>query len=232
MKILAVDSRITKEILENIKKINKEVLLVEENSLFDKAVCGHPDMNFLQIKDRIFTFSNTNVRYFDTVPIENATIGTLYYPHDVKLNAACIGNDFICRKVSVAREALEYAQKIGLNVINVNQGYVKCNIAVVSEQDKAVITEDEGISAVLNEYGYNVLLLKKHEINLFPYSYGFIGGASGKIGDTLYFTGDVTKHSEYSSIKSFCAKFDVKISSLSKDAMYDYGSIVELDVKK
>lgn len=226
--IFTLDSRINNEILENLKNINNNIVLIQKNPSFDDAVSAHPDMNILQVKDRIFTCTSTNVRLRNATKIKYTKRGKLQYPDDVQLNAVCIGNDFICRKKSVNENALEYAQKLGMNIIDVNQGYVKCNIAIVDEENKAVITEDEGICKTLTENGYAVLLLKTHDVGLEPYKFGFIGGATGLFEKTLLFTGNIKKHSEYKRIKEFCDGYGVKIQSLSNDYLYDYGSILTI----
>ena len=164
----------------------------------------------------------------NTSKIKSTKRGKLQYPEDVSLNAVCISNDFICRKKSVDQVILEHAANIGMNIIDINQGYVKCNIAVVDEENKAVITEDEGIHKTLTENGYKVLLLKTHDVLLEPYKYGFIGGATGLYENTLLFTGNVKKHAEYERMKAFCDFFGVEIKSLSKDYLYDYGSILTI----
>lgn len=230
-KILAVDSRIDKEILYNLSKINNDIILVAKNPAFEESVSAHPDMNFLQIRDVIFTYPSTNVRGVNVKEIKPQAAGKLSYPDDVGLNAVCIGNDFICRKNSVSKQALEFAQNSGMNIIDVNQGYVKCNIAVVDEDAKAVITEDVGIEKILKQSGYDVLLLKNHDVSLAPYTHGFIGGASGKVENVLLFTGDITKHGEYERISAFCKKYGVEAVSLSKNQLYDYGSILTLEIK-
>ncbi len=226
---IVADSRIGGEILENLKKITPNIILIPQNPSFDDAVSAHPDMNILQIKDMIFTAASTIVRTQKMVRIKNQKRGKLSYPDDVRLNAICVGNDFICRKSSVDDEALKYAETRGMRIINVNQGYVKCNIAVVSEIEKAVITEDEGIKKTLTRAGYDVLKLETHDVRLDPYDYGFIGGASGKFENKLLFTGDIKKHREYDRIKAFCEKYSVELLSLSNERLCDYGSLLVID---
>ncbi len=231
-RFVAADSRMNIKILENLKKIIPNIILIPQNPSFDDAVSAHPDMNILQIKDKIFAFSSTNVLGGEIVNIKINKRGKLSYPDDVRLNAVCIGNDFICRKSSVDVEALNYAEKCGMRIIDVKQGYVKCNIVVVSENKKAVITEDEGIEKTLTLAGYDVLRLATHDIRLEPYDYGFIGGASGKFEDKLLFTGDIKKHSEYSIIKAFCDKYSVKLLSLTDEQLYDYGSLLVIETNR
>lgn len=226
-KIIAADARITEKMLTKLKSFSSNIILVPQNPNLDTAVSAHPDMNILQIKDKLYATFDTNVRFFENIKINKK--GKKSYPEDVFLNAVCIGNDFICKTTSIEKTALEYAQKTGMRIINVNQGYVKCNISVVCEKQKAIITEDEGIRRILESFGYDVLKLESHEVKLDPYDYGFIGGASGLIENKLLFTGNIHEHKEYCRIKEFCEKYSVEIISLSDEPLYDYGSLLVIN---
>ncbi len=226
-KVLVVDERIPECIIKNLKEFRREIIKISGDPKMDEAIRSHPDMNVIRVKNKTFAFESTNVRFFNTSKILIPDKQKLHYPDDVLMNAVCVGNDFICRRSSVAGEILDYAEKSGMRIINVNQGYVKCNIAVVSELHKAIITEDIGIADTLKKYSYNVLLLKTHGVKLNPYDYGFIGGASGIIENNLIFCGNIKNHAEYDRIIDFCKTFDVNVVSLSDHALYDYGSILE-----
>lgn len=228
MKKIYVDYRVPSDMVKKLESFGYSVDSVLPNPFFSNSVCGHPDMNILKIDDVIF--ATTNVRFFDSRNVMHVqtTGDNQLYPNDALLNAVCIGNDFICRTKSVHIPALECAKEKGYNIINVNQGYVKCNICVVDSEHKAVITEDEGIAKTLLGYGYDVLLLTTHCVNLEPYEYGFIGGASGLIDCNMFFLGCIEKHCEYEKIRSFCAKYSVNLISLSENELYDYGSIVSV----
>ena len=230
-KVLAVDERMPESIINRLEKFGHEIIKISGDTRIDKAVRSHPDMNVIKVKDRIFALLSTNVRFSNVSEIVLPNKETLYYPEDVLMNAVCIGNDFICRRLSVAGEILDHAEKSGMRIINVNQGYVKCNIAVVSEIHKAIITEDKGIAETLKKHSYNVLLLKTHGVKLDPYDYGFIGGASGTIDNNILFCGNIKNHAEYERIIDFCQKFDVNVVSLSDHDLYDYGSILEFTLE-
>ena len=216
--------------IENLSTFGYEIVVINENPNFDAAVSAHPDMNVLQIGTRIFSCTNVHISGIHIVPFINGSNRVLEYPGDVLLNAVCVGNDFICRKASIATDALSYAEQLGFRIINVNQGYTKCNICVVDNDNKAVMTEDEGIERILSAHGYDVLLLRTHEVKLHPYKNGFIGGASGMIDNKIVFAGDITKHSEYLYIKRFCEKYGKETVSLSGSPLYDFGSVLVLDI--
>jgi len=226
----AIDCRMDKRIIESLIKLDCRLIFVDSNPLFDDAVSAHPDMNILQIEDKIFKTTNVRLDCGELVSEKEKVGERLCYPQDVFLNAVCIGDDFICKKDSVLTKALEYATSCGMNVINVNQGYVKCNIVPVCEKNKAIITEDKGIAKVLCEKGYDVLMLQNLSVGLDPYKNGFIGGASGVIGDKIVFTGRISEHPEYCEICSFCGKYNKSVVELGNIPLYDYGSILKIEI--
>ncbi len=205
------------------------VKLCGHNSL-PSEVRNHPDMNVLHIAEgewlklpNICTKSGEEIKDFTASQGEE-----LKYPDDVKLNAAVVGRRLITNTKTVSKDVLRKAKEEGLGIIDVKQGYTKCNILVVDEN--SVITEDEGIEKAARENGMNVLLLKTHAVKLAGFDYGFIGGAGGKVAkDTLAFFGDITKHPEFSEIRKFLSDRGVKALSLSDEPLADYGSLLPLE---
>ena len=167
MKKIIISAEMPENMADKLRELFPyEIKTCEKNSIFDDAVACHPDMNFFQIGNNLFTFFD--VQNNENVNIHINDAGKLEYPNDVFLNAVCIGEDLICRTSSVYKKALDHAKSNGMNIINVNQGYVKCNIAVVNEENRAVITEDKGIYKILMENGYDVMLLETHSVELKP----------------------------------------------------------------
>ena len=58
-------------------------------------------------------------------------------------------------------------------------------------------------------------------------STGFIGGASGKVGNLILFNGDLRKHSNYKEIKDFIERRGVSIKYFEGYPLTDIGSIIE-----
>ena len=203
----------------------------------DNAVKNHPDLYLLHCSaDMAFSAKNIcsiigedNFDFvFRGIETEFDKDKVIKYPEDVFLNSVILGNKLICCKKFIHTAIAEYAERVNLEIINVNQGYTKCNICVVN--DNAIITEDYGIANVLLGAGFEVLLLEKNFVKLQGYKYGFIGGASGKIAeDRLAFFGDVTKHPEYDRIYAFLKRYDVAPISLSNEALTDFGSLIPIE---
>ncbi len=227
MKRIVVNEEMPQGMTDRLKSLfDYEILLCKKFNLFENPVAAHPDMNYLQVKNNLFTIYDI----FNSSENYCSESEKLRYPKDVLLNAFCVGEDFICKTDAVYNKALNYVKSIGMNIIGVNQGYVKCNLAVVNESEKAVITEDCGIYNTLKEHGYDVLLLETNSVKLAPYKYGFIGGATGNIDGKLVFAGNLSKHPEHKRIIDFCYRHKTECVSLSDDELYDYGSILLLDI--
>lgn len=228
MKTIAyIDCRARDEVVDKLKYLGYDVVLVQKNSSFEEPISAHADMNIFFLNN--IAFSSTNVRIdekYNQRLITRKGDVSLIYPDDAFLNCVALSDDLICNKKNVAPEILDCAESLGCNIINVRQGYTKCNIAVVSETFKAVITEDKGIHKTLTKAGYDVLLLKSHSANLHPYSYGFIGGSCGLHDNVLYFNGNIFLHPEIDPICNFCKEYGVEICALSDGPLEDCGSIL------
>lgn len=228
MKKVAVDCRMPPEMLEQLKKRGLQPISVAADPHLSEPIASHADMNVLVVGQRIFSSQETFVRKNWGERTIDRGAESHRYPNDAMLNAVCVGQDFICRARSVYPEALRYAETNGMRIVSVNQGYVKCNLLVVNEHKKAVITEDVGMERTLATHGYTVLLLKTHGVKLEPYANGFIGGASGVTEREVLFCGNIELHEEFDIIRAFCRHYGKEVASLDKDPLYDYGSIVPL----
>ena len=151
----------------------------------------------------------------------------LGYPYDIEFNCALVGKSLICNRKYTNSKILEAITENGCKIINVNQGYSKCSVCIVSEN--AIITEDKGIANACRKEGIDVLLLETRGVKLDGYDYGFIGGSSGTLGDgRIVFASCIENHTEYKSISDFCVKYGKTPVSMSDEPLYDVGSIIEL----
>ena len=133
---------------------------------------------------------------------------------------------FLCGKQYAARQSPELLQKRADNIIDVAQGYVSCSLCRAGEN--AVITDDPSIADALERDGkIQVLKIEKGDILLPGYGYGFIGGASGWIGDTLYFFGDIQTHRDGEKIREFLERRGIHYECLLPSRkLIDIGSII------
>lgn len=145
------------------------------------------------------------------------------YPGNIIYNAACTGKFFIHNTKHTDPELLDQIPET-VEIISVQQGYTKCNTLIVNEN--SIITSDAGIHKSCYDK-LDLLLIEKGHIKLQGFDYGFIGGASGRIGDTIIFNGDVSQHPDYEKIAAFIEDRDLKIKYFTEYPLEDIGSIIE-----
>ncbi|MCR5010641.1 MAG: hypothetical protein K6A91_06870 [Clostridia bacterium] len=150
------------------------------------------------------------------------------YPSDVLYNAVVTEKFLICNTSTVSQDLMQAVKDLypDIRMINVAQGYTKCNVVVVD--DSHFITEDEGIyKALCASDGPECLLISAGHVELPGYKRGFIGGTSGRIGDEIWFNGDLNAHPDAEKIVNFICGCDLTVSWISDRPLVDIGSIIE-----
>ena len=201
-----VSAKANKELLSYLKQKGYELCLVGRLGGVSPAVDCHPDIYFCLLNEGIYE--------------GDASLLTEGYPGEVLYNAAALGPYLICSRYT----STDLIEASGLEPVIVRQGYVKCNMAVLD--DTHVITEDEGIAKVLRKLGTEVLLLKTHEVRLEGHEYGFIGGACGRVGKEMIFSGDLSAHSCFEEIRGFCRACGLECVYFTSYPLTDIGSIL------
>lgn len=145
------------------------------------------------------------------------------YPSDIRYNALPVGKYLFCNAAHTDSELLEIAGKLGFTVINVKQGYARCGAVPIG--NNALITSDESIYLAALKVGIEVLRVRNDGVNLNGFTSGFIGGTAGVLGNTVLFSGDISRHTDYSAIKDLCNKKDFS-AVYTDEPLYDFGSLL------
>lgn len=224
--LVFTNCQLSNEAVRTLKSFGHTPIPCPPHPIPDPAVASHPDMLIFPTREYILTHAD----YISALPALPLPVRGInrrmecQYPHDVLLNAACIGDFLVCRPDAVADEILQFAKQNGLSLLPVRQGYTKCNLCVVSEH--AAITEDASICKALQGAGVDVLCIEPGHVALPGYPYGFIGGASGNDGAHIFFCGNLALHPERDRIAAFCHKHQKKPISLAGHALMDTGSLL------
>ena len=227
-----IDARAPRGCLDGLRARGFKTILLPSDDRLAAPVSGHADM-LLYVGDRIFC----RREYLERAAGELEQVSKLSglsveltdekgrdkYPQDVLFNAVRFGRYLFCRADAVSRSLREYADRTGLEIVNVRQGYAKCSVCAVN--DGAAITADVGLAAALEAKGIEVLRVEPGHVTLPGYDSGFIGGATGVFGDSVYFCGSIEKHPNGKEIAAFCEKHGKRAVSLSDEKLYDVGSI-------
>lgn len=227
-----VDYRTDKDIIASLESLELEVILSNKNESVLPALWGHPDMQICKCIDNAFVvcpdcydYYKNELYRFGVDVYKGKTYLNSNYPQDIAYNVARIGDTAVHNFSYTDSEIIHLLKANNIKFINVSQGYSKCNICVVS--DSAIITSDKGIYNAVIKEGIDALLIADGDIDIYDWEYGFIGGASGKIGDNiLAFCGDLSIHNNFDEIQTFCEKFNVKCVSLSDKRLMDIGSVI------
>lgn len=196
-------------LIEELRSQGHNIRTVKLSDITYAPVSSHPDIYMCSM-------GLNNPVFFG----EPSKIGAKY-PANIIYNAACTGRFFIHNLTYTDISLLKAAS--GMELIDVPQGYTKCNTLIVDEN--SIITSDEGIAKACS-YKMNVCLINKGHIKLQGFNYGFIGGASGRIGNTIYFNGDLSSHPDYKKITDFIKARDLDIKYFSEYPLEDIGSII------
>jgi hypothetical protein len=148
------------------------------------------------------------------------------YPMNVKYNAAQVGRRLIHNTDCTDPVILDKAKSSGLELIRVKQGYTKCSLVVVDE--KSVITADMGLAAALQRYKIDVLPISQGHVVLPGFSYGFLGGASGRVGDEILFNGNLSAHPDFEKIREFITLRGLRAVWFEEYPLEDVGSVIKL----
>ena len=210
-------SKLANKILINYLKCKGyEIIYINNNDTVYNAISCHPDIFMCQLGA-----TNDSEVFFGDI----STLGK-NYPNNIRYNAVCLKNYFIHNLKHTGEDLLSAISKSPQELINihVSQGYTKCNTVVVD--DTSIITSDKGIANTLKDYPINILLIAPGSVKLPPFRYGFLGGASGRVGDEIIFNGDLSKHPDFEKICSFIALRNLQVKYFQEYELEDIGSII------
>lgn len=220
-----------KEMTEKLKTLGNVFLSAPafENKI-NTYIANHPDIQIHFVNKKtafaaasVYDYYKKILPSYVTVLKGLSDIGDTY-PDDCAYNIARINKTIICNTKYADKLILDYYQKNDYNIINVKQGYSKCNICPISKT--SFITEDTGIVNTVKKNTKDVkpYLISPGGVKLDGYNCGFIGGASGiTLDNTVLFCGNPQKNDLLFKI---LVKENVKFISLSDAELYDFGTII------
>lgn len=225
-----IGSKYIDEISE-LTSLGIECITVNESPNLENEINSHADILCCRASDNIIFADNSiagelskNIKDYSIIPVNDIKSP---YPDDVKLNVAFLGNNIICNSKYIAKEISDFCNLNNIQIIKTKQGYTKCNLCVLNE--KAVITEDNGLAYLLKNYQSDVLKIQPGYVELSEKHYGFIGGASARIADdTIYFSGNISVHPDYDKIIDFLNNYGYKPFFNKNRKLTDFGGLIML----
>jgi hypothetical protein len=196
------------------------------------SVSTHADTVLFFLRDRLFMprdYFEANRAVLEEIlelaslkPMLTVSLPRSPYPNDVPLCALNVGDRAVIgSRRHLAPEIISFCEENGIPIHNTRQGYAKCTAAYMG----GIISADPSTLLAAERCMIDSLRISPGSVLLDGYDYGFIGGASGFDGRSLYFCGDVDLHPDGSAIRSFCDDHGIGCVSLSPLPLHDVGGI-------
>ena len=226
--LLVVNPKASKEMCDTLKSYGHQVIFSMPYPNLKGAISTHPDIQIHSLDANLVITPPDCYDYYrklfpDAVKLicgEKNLTDT--YPEDSAYNVAKVGRYIFCNTKYTDSKLLDYYQGVNFSIIHINQGYSKCNIAVLDEN--TIITEDKGIIA--NKISIRSILVPKGEVSLEGFPYGFIGGACGGDAKQLFWYGNPEKCSYFTSLQQETKGSRGKYIALSPEPLQDLGGII------
>lgn len=211
MSKIYVSANANENLIEYLKSKCHDIVSVGPLKNVSKPISCHPDLLYCKLGSYVYAGD------------ENL-LGSKY-PEDIIFNGFSSGKFFIHATKYTYPPLLKKVRELGMNIVDVAQGYAKCSIVEVDEN--SIITYDRGISQKAESAGMDVLLVSSGHVDLPGYSCGFIGGAGGLVGKEVIFNGNLAAHPDCSKIESFIRDKGLACKFFPDYPLTDIGSIVE-----
>lgn len=230
--MLIIDSRMRIFEKNKLKELGYDLFEIIPNPNLYYEISAHPDIHCTKIKDKIICDSYIN--------IPNSIIGKTIlknkYPLDIAYNICITNNTAIHNFKHTEKKILEKLDELNYKKININQGYSKCSISVIT--DNSLIVTDSKIADILMKNNFEVLLISQkvtENIHLYKNSNleysnmtGFIGGVISRIDDFVFISGDLNFIDKNNEIRNFIEKKNLKIIEFLNYDIIDYGGIIKI----
>lgn len=236
--IVIIHGEVSKEIISNLKKLNvKTIIPTIKSKTVDDSISYHPDIvihpvneDTLIISPEVFDYYDEKLKGLGIKLIKGETNLQSRYPMDIAYNVGRVDN-FAFHKLQHTDSIIKsYLKNENVELININQGYSKCSMAVINQN--SIITADKSIYLKLLDLGYDALLIRPGHIILEKQKYGFFGGATGNFAPNIVFlSGHINDHPDKIIIERFIKEKQVEIIYLSKEQITDLGTIICLNSK-
>ena len=239
MEYIIIDKRMRNIEKNTLKYLGYRLVEIEKSENVYSEISSHVDIFTTKIGDTLIVEKS---KYDDLVFMLKNTeyniisgkeeVG-LNYPDDIKYNVCIVGNYAVHNFKYTDKTVLKLLNDNSYELINVEQGYTNCSIAVID--DSSVITTDKKIAEKLIANNISVLLLDyvpdiklKDEYGNYSNMTGFIGGAIARVDNNIVIFGDLEKIDRNNKIREFITKRNLKIIEFKDLDVIDYGGIVEI----
>ena len=239
MEYILIDKRMRNVEKNMLKYLGYKLVPIETSNNVYAEISSHVDIFTTKIGDTLIVEKS---KYDDLVFMLKDTEYNIIsgkenvemkYPNDIKYNVCIRGNYAVHNFKYTDKVVLKELKENGYELINVEQGYTNCSVALIDES--SVITTDRKIAEKLIANNISVLLLDytpdiklKDEYGNYSNMNGFIGGAIGRVDNNIIVFGDLNKIDRENKIRDFIKIRNLKLIDFKDLDVIDYGGIVEV----
>ncbi len=204
-----------------------DVILLPPCSSADRRIAAHPDTLTALIGDSLILSAAYAAECPSVTEVlrRRAAVKLIFsdtpvgrtYPADIAYNICVHRQNLYGLLPYLAPAVLQEAQRQGYALRSVKQGYAGC--AALS-CGNTLITADPAIARAAAADGADVLSADGERVSLAGYNCGFIGGAGGVCGNTVFFFGtpSAALHGEMDAR-------GISVISLDASSLADFGGI-------
>ena len=224
--LIIADARLPKDAGTKLQSLGDVQLLATKNATY-ASISGHPDIYICQTPGGYLVAPNLPAETASAIKKagHNIILGdqavAATYPGSACYNAF-VNNTFYIHHMRYTAAALRQSC-IELSPIHVNQAYTRCNL---TEAGGLYMTSDRGIQKTLEKLGLDTVYIDPRQIVLPGEKYGFFGGCTGIIDDTLLLLGSLNAFAEGRQLEHELAQRNIRIIELYDGPLFDGGSIL------
>lgn len=221
--MLWIGSSVSQKQKQTLTKLNIPFSVLADEPSLPAPLASHPDMRAITVGGKTFSAGESAKMLGCT---DTGEAFGKAYPCDALFNGFVLGNRLVCNPKSFSGMVLRYAEAIGMEILPVRQGYAKCSTLLLDETH--AVTADQGIAKTLAPF-CGVLTVREGGVLLLPYAYGFLGGASFTLGNTVYFFGNLQTHPDAEAIYTYMKENGFTAVSLSDEPLTDCGGALWIE---
>lgn len=244
-KYIIADFRLREKERKYLENLGYEIINSEYNTELYDEIAAHVDISYIKVGDDVIVSPDKFMELSKKIEcIMGKTELRGKYPEDIAYNVCIMGKKAI-HNFKYTDSVLK--QKLidnGYELIDVEQGYTKCSIAVID--DNSCITSDIGVAKVLMDKGIDVLFVYEPDISLLRRTnkneeiqsrmffeksdmQGFIGGAMVNLGNEILLFGDKENLLNKDKIIKFIESKGKKLKCFEGLDIIDYGGILMIE---
>jgi hypothetical protein len=227
--LILCDSKMPGTAREKLATFGEVVEFATEGITYE-AISGHPDIFFCPTPAGLIVAPNLPGEYFKILDHNGIsyTTGNLpvgkKYPESARYNALFAFGKLV-HNPDISDPVI---QKLNpeVEIIRIKQGYTRCSL--IPLPNHTFITSDRGIEKTLKQNHFEVLFVDPSSIKLEGFEHGFIGGACGRLDNSLFICGSLKYVKGKDLFEEFTARAGIQVIELYDGPPMDIGTLIFL----